>query len=289
MAPARSADCVRRFLLEELDIRGALVRLSGAWTRMQSGRHYPAPVQRLLGEMAAVSVLVGCNLKQPARLTFQVQGNGPVSLLVVDCDEQLTIRGMAKHAPNVPARGLSELLGDGRLVLTLQSRTAREPYQSVVPLHGASVAEVFEHYLAQSEQQPTRLWLAATPSSASGMFLQALPGASGKDADGWNRVAHLAATVSADELQRLPAEVLLTRLFPEESVRLFDGNEVRYECPEDWNKVRAMLKGLGREEIESILHEHGEIVVHDDICNHEYRFGPEVLDELFPGTRPTLH
>lgn len=289
MAATEKADWVRRFLLEELDIRGALVRLTGAWTRMQRGRQYPAPVQRLLGEMTAVGVLIGSNLKQPARLTFQVQGNGPVSLLVVDCDEQLAIRGMAKHAAEVPECGLSGLLGDGRLVLTLQAKMAREPYQSVVPLHGESVAEVFEHYLAQSEQQPARLWLFATPSSACGLFLQALPGAAGKDADGWNRIVQLAATVSADELQRLPAEILLPRLFPEESVRLFEGREVRHECPEDWDKVRSMLKGLGRDEVESMLREHGEIVVRDDICNHEYRFGPEVLGELFPDTRPTLH
>lgn len=286
-------DFVQRFLLEELDIRGVVVRLTDVWRRMQAHRAYPAPVLQLLGEMTAVTVLIGSNLKQPGRLIFQVQGHGPVSLMVVDCTEQLAVRGMAKHHDVVAPGSVSDLLGDGRLVLTLQSEGVREPYQSLVPLRGDTVAEIFEHFLAQSEQQPARLWLAATPQGAAGLFLQTLPGAGQRDADGWNRVAQLAATVSRQELLQLPPEELLTRLFAEEAVRLFEAQEVRYECPKDWDKVRNMLRSLGREEVASMLHEHGEIVVHDDICNHEYRFDESILDELFPpqggAARPTLH
>src|SRR5574340_795655 len=284
MAIKEPEDFVRRFLLEDLDIRGAVVRLTGAWRHMQARRGYPAPVAGLLGEMTTVTLLIGSNLKQPGRLTFQVRGHGPVSLLVVDCTEQLLIRGMALHHAHVAAAALPELLGDGRLVLTLQSDQAREPYQSIVPLDGASVAQVFEHYLAQSEQQPARLWLSATEERAAGLFLQRLPGADQKDPDGWNRVQQFAATVTDAELRDLPAPTLLTRLFAEEPIWLFSPRPVRYECPEDWDKVRDMLRSLGRQEVEAILREHGEIVVRDDICNHEYRFGAAVLDELFPDT-----
>ncbi len=281
-------DSVERFLLEDLDIRGALVRLGPAWRQMHAGRGYADAVRDLLGELAAVTALIGCNLKIPGRLTFHLRGHGPVGMLVVDCDERLRIRGMAKAAEDLSPAPLPELLGDGRLVLTLDSRAADEPWQSVVPLDGDCVAAVFEHYLAQSEQAPSRLWLMADAAHACGLFLQKLPDADQRDPDGWNRVLQLAATLAPAELA-LPAETLLTRLFPEEDVRLFDAVPVVYHCPRDEEKVLGMLRALGREEIEETLAEQGEIVVHDDICGEEYRFGRDIVDLLFPPPPHTLH
>lgn len=277
---------VHGFLFEDLDIRGALVQLDGAWRAMHAGRGYPAPVRSLLGELAAVSALIGANLKAPGRLTFQLQGHGPISLLVVDCNERLQLRGMARAAADTGAAPVAQLFGDGRLVLTLEGAAA-QPYQSQVPVVGDTIAAIFEHYLVQSEQQPARLWLAADADQAAGLFLQCLPGAAAKDEDGWNRIQQLAATVRPGELA-LPAATLLCRLFPEETVRLFDARPVSYHCPRDEDRVRAMLASLGRDEVADILAEHGEVVIHDDICNHEYRFGAGILDELFGGPR-TLH
>jgi molecular chaperone Hsp33 len=281
-------DAIRRFLIEGLDIRGAVVRLGPAWQAMQAGRGYGPPERGLLGELAAITALIGSNLKQPGRITFQMQGHGPVRMLLVDCDEQLRIRGLAKTEGDVPATGVPELLGDGQLVLNLQTNASTQPYQSYVPLEGNSVAEIFEHYLAQSEQTPTRLWLMANADHACGLFLQKLPGADAADADGWNRVQHLAGTVRPDELT-LPAESLLARLFPEETLRLFAPQPVAYHCPRDEEKVMNMLRTLGREEIEEMLAEHDEIVIQDDVCNHEYRFGREVLSQLFPTPSQLRH
>lgn len=283
-----SDDFVRRFLLEDLDIRGAVVRLGASWRAMQAGRGYPDAIARLLGQMNAVALLVGANLKQTGRLSVQLQGHGPVSLLFVDCKQNLSFRGVARYGALPEEEGLDALVGDGRLALTLYNEDA-EPYQSLVPLHGNSITEVFEHYLAQSEQQPARLWLFADAECATGLFLQKLPGADAKDADGWSRAESLAATVRGAELGTLPVADLLLRLFPEEAVRLFKPRAARYECPEDWNKVRNMLLSLGRDEVESLLAEHGAIVVHDDICNHEYRFAAEDVAALFDASPPTLH
>ncbi|GAB2182286.1 Hsp33 family molecular chaperone HslO [Denitratisoma sp. agr-D3] len=282
-------DSVSRFLLEDLDIRGAIVHLDHAWQGMQAGRDYAPTTRDLLGQMAAVTTLIGSNLKTPGRLSFQVQGHGALRLLVVDCDEQLRLRGLAKAPADLAPAPVPELLGDGQLVLTLQTNTALDrPYQSFVPLEGDTVAEIFEHYLETSEQAPSRLWLAANERSACGLFLQKLPDADKKDEDGWNRVQLLANTVKAGELALAPEE-LLRRLFPEENVRLFDAMPASYYCPRDEEKVRGMLISLGREEIAGLLEEKGEIVIVDDICNHTYRFGPEVLDQLFPPVKRTLH
>jgi molecular chaperone Hsp33 len=272
---------VRGFLFEQLDIRGAWVQLGPAWREMISGRNYPEPVLELLGQLAVVTTLITANLKQAGRLTFQLRGDGEVSLLVMDCDEQLRLRGMARAVPDLSAGSLPELLGDGALTLTLDTADMRQPYQSHVPLQGETLAAVFEHYLAQSEQLPTRLWLAADRETAAGLFLQALPGAAERDADGWNRVQVLADTVRADELLGLGSIKLIERLFPEEDVRVFDPRPVSYHCPRDPGKIESMLRGVGRAECEAILAEHGEIRVHDDICNHEYVLDAAAVAALF--------
>ena len=285
-------DAVHGFLLEDLDIRGALVQLGPSWAAMTSRRSYAAPVRDLLGQLAAVTALIGSKLKTPGRLSFQLQGHGPVSMLVMDCNEQLQLRGMAKSELTADAEtsvaSVGELLGDGRLVLTLQPKTAQTPYQSVVPITGNTLAAIFEHYLEQSEQQPARLWLAATADTACGLFLQKLPGADVRDPDGWNRIEQLAATVHAEELA-LPPEILLTRLFGEENVRLFAPRTAAWHCPRDEEKVRNMLLSLGREELEAILADAEMIAIEDEICGHEYRFGPEIVDELFPPDGRLLH
>jgi molecular chaperone Hsp33 len=273
-------DYVRRFLFEDLDIRGAVVSLGNAWHEMRAGRDDLPAVDALLGELAAVTTLIAGNLKAPGRLTFQLQGHGALSLLLVDCDEQLRVRGTART--KVGAGGTAsfrELLGDGQLVLTLQT-TPGNPYQSVVPLVGDSLAAVFEHYLAQSEQQPARLFLTATENFAGGLFLQKLPDADAKDPDGWNRIGHLAATLKPAELAE-PAANLLMRLFPEENIRLFDPRPVRYHCPKDEEKVLTMLKSLGRAEVEAVLAEQGELVIEDDICRHRYLYGADIVARLF--------
>lgn len=272
---------VRSFLFEALDVRGAWVRLDDAWREMIAGRDYAGPARDLLGQLAAATTLIAANLKQAGRLTFQLRGNGDVSLLVMDCDEQLRLRGMARAEPGIAPGSLQTLLGEGALTLTLDTADMREPYQSHVPIEGDTLATAFEHYLAQSEQLPTRLWLAAGPDAAAGLFLQALPGAHARDADGWNRVQTLADTVRAEELLELGAIKLIERLFTEEDVRVYDPRPVSYFCPYDPAKIHAMLRGVGRAECEAILGEQGEIRVHDDICNHEYVLDAAAVAALF--------
>lgn len=290
MSDLPAQDGVQRLLFEELDIRGAVVRLESSWQAMQAGRDYPPAVAGVLGEMTAVASLIAAQLKQPGRLTFQMRGNGPISMLVIDCNENLEFRGMAQAEANVAPATVDQLMGHGQLMLTLDLPEAREPYRSFVPLEGETVAAVFEHYLEQSEQQASRLYLVASPTAAVGLFLQKMPDADAKDGDGWNRLQQLAATIKPEELLGLSTEALLARIFPEESVRLYPLRPVTYSCPENWEKVREMVRSLGQAELEAILQEHGEVMIKDDICNREYRFDAEAIADLFaPENRPTLH
>ncbi|WP_415035292.1 Hsp33 family molecular chaperone HslO [Azonexus sp.] len=291
---------ITRFLFEGLDIRGAFVRLEATWQKMLAGRDYPLPVSELLGQSAAVTALIAGQLKHSGRLTLQLRGEGPIQMLVLDCQAEedsasaLLLRGMARSQASVLPAPTPELLGaqhGGRLLMSLDLPTAREPYQSFVPLEGETIGEIFEHYLTQSEQQPSRLFCAADERSASCLFLQKLPDADSRDADAWMRISQLAATVKTQELQTLPLETLLQRLFHEEiengdGVRVYPPRPVRYHCPEKSEQIRTMVLSLGRAEAESILAEHGEIHIHDDICNRDYRFSAEDVAALFAAHGP---
>ncbi|UCV13518.1 Hsp33 family molecular chaperone HslO [Quatrionicoccus australiensis] len=279
---------IQRFLFDGLDIRGAIVRLDDCWQQMQADRDYQPTVAQLLGETAAVTALIAGQLKQPGRLTLQLRGNGPIQLLVMDCNEQLQMRGMARSNPVVLPAPVPELLGahqGGQLMMSLDLPTARQPYQSYVPMVGESIAEIFEHYLEQSEQQPSRLFATANSKAAVCLFLQKMPQADNHDQDGWSRISQLAATVKPAELLELDAETLLGRLFHEEiearGLRVYDAQTVVYHCPEDREKVADMIRSLGKADAETILAEHGEILIRDDICNRDYRFSAADVAQLF--------
>lgn len=278
------ANYCRRFTLENLDIRGQLVRLTSVWAGMHHERGYAPAVQGFLGELACVAVLVGSGLKQAGRVTLQIQRAGETGapLAMADCTESLAVRGIARKVDGVDT--FSDWAAGGTLAMTLAHNEPGKPpamYQSIVPLSGLSVAECFEHYFDQSEQVPTHLWIASNAHGAGALLLQKLPGADVKDADGWARMEHLAASVTDAELTSASADELLHRLFHEEDVRLFRAKPVTYACRRDVAKVEAMLVSLGREEVEATLAEQGEIVVTDDICNEEYRFGETDVRRLF--------
>ncbi len=291
----------RRFTLDNLDIRGQVVRLTDVWRDMHDGRHYRANIRQYLGELACVAVLVGAGLKHPGRAALQIQPNrhtgnaradgvevfvGP--LAVLDCTEALALRGMVTANSvsntanaNAHAATFTDWVKDCTLAMTLTYTGTSQIYQSIVPVSGLSVAECFEHYFDLSEQLPTHLWLAANETGAGALLLQKLPNADQKDADGWARVEQLAASVSEMELTTLPADKLLARLFNQEDVRLYEAKPVSYACKRNEQKIEAMLRSLGRAEVEATLTELGVVEVKDDICNQVYRFDAEAVKRLF--------
>jgi molecular chaperone Hsp33 len=275
-------DYVQRFLFEDLDIRGRLTCLTGAWQRMLDGRGYPESIVSLLGHTTALNVLLGANQKGSGRITMQVQGSGPVKLLVSDCTAELRIRGMARYEGS--QAGLANervLLGNGKLSVTLEDLKSGKFYQSLVPLEGETLENIFENYLSQSEQLTTFLRLYADGGALCGLLLEKLPRADVRDPDGWNRVTHLASTLTLNETRDAQPYDLLTRVFPEELMRVFRLYPVEYHCPYNEGKVKDLLRGLGREEVESILAEKGEVVIRNEMCNHEYRFDARAIAEVF--------
>jgi molecular chaperone Hsp33 len=284
--PATDHDTLHRFTFEHTPIRGNTVHLHQSFMIALQNQPYPDFLRIALGELMAAGMLLSATLKMYGALILQIQGKGALKLLVVECSrhadtDALTLRATAKFSENLQAGSLREMIGAGHFAITLDQKDGANGYQGIVPLEGSTVSEMLENYMRRSEQIETSIWLTCNGKQAAGMLLQKLPDQQEADTDAWNRINLLAKTVDDDELLQLPAGQLLYRLFHEEDVRLYDGQAVQFLCSCSRDNVRNMLRMLGQEEINSIIEERGEVEVHCDFCNRNYKFDRIDAGQLF--------
>lgn len=290
----RDNDVLSRFVIERTNVRGELVHLDATWRAILERKDYPEPVRELLGQALAAAALLITTVKLNGSMTLQIQGDGPVSLLVVQAKADRTLRGLAHWQDPVMPGPLAQLLGSARMAITLDPGVERERYQGIIAIDTeASLAEAIEGYFTRSEQLATRLWLAAGDERAAGMLLQALPGET-DDADAWNRSVQLGDTVKQEELLELPQREVLRRLFHEEDVRVFEPEPVSFRCTCSRERIETVLRSLGYDEVQGIIVEQGRVSVDCEFCNQNYLFDPVDVEQLFaaadqPQVPPTRH
>ena len=290
------------------------MRLTDTWKAVQANHDYPPAITHLLGELVAASTLLAANIKFDGSLVLQIQGDGPIALLVVECRSDLSLRATVKvrEGHEVPADGdMQSLLnpgGNGRFIVVLDPQhkvPGQQAYQGIVPLEGETVAEALQHYMKASEQLDTRLWLGADADHAAGMLIQRLPHHGGSDTttlseqaatETWDRATALATTLKRDELLTTEIDTLIHRLFWEETLVAFDPLPVRWHCPCTRERVANMLRSLGQVEVDDILAERGQVDVACDFCGKPYVFDAVDCAALFTGSQqangdapPTVH
>jgi molecular chaperone Hsp33 len=283
-------DTLHRFLFERLPIRGHLVHLDAAWRALIEHRDYPDVIRETLGEAVVASLLLAATIKFEGVLSLQLQGNGPMHLLLAQCTSGLGVRGLARYRElgGSLQAGVPDLIGEGNLTVTLETDDGAQRYQGIVPIAGHRLAESLQGYFQNSEQLPTRLWLHADASGASGMLLQKLPGSGSLPAaelaaidDAWTRVQLIGDTLTPEELRTLADAEILHRLFNEDDLRLFEPSPVYFRCRCSRERVAGMLQGLGEQETRGVLAERGKVEVHCDFCNRAYNFDAVDVEQLF--------
>ena len=289
-------DSLKKYLFEDKTVKLQAVRLHDTWREAQVHHDYPPAVQRMLGELVAAATLLAANLKFDGSLVMQLQGDGPVSLLVVECRADLSIRATVKLRQDfvVPDTGNVRTLinptGTGRFMVILDPARkvpGQQAYQGIVPLESDSVAKVLELYMSASEQLDTRLFLSADKDFAAGLLLQRLPETGGRTGDikegesTWSRVCVLADTIRPQELIETDPETMVHRLFWDETLMVFDPVPVRWFCSCSRERIADMLRMLGAAEIESILEERDDVEVNCEFCGKPYRFDAVDCASLF--------
>lgn len=282
----RQPDKLQRFLIESCDVRGQLVHLDTTWAEATARTDYPPRVKKVLGEAFVAASLLAGTIKFNGKMTLQVRGDGPVHLLVVQVTRSGDMRGLARWKEEPFDDDLQTQFGENaRMIISIEAEEKGEPYQGIVPLEGKQLSDSLKHYFTTSEQLPTELVLAVSDKTAAGILIQKLPAHErvSQDLDGWQRASILTATVEPQELCELEAENLLTRLYHEEQVRVFDKSDVRFHCACSRERTSSMLLGLGVEEVQSILDEQGKVEITCEFCDAEYTYDAVDVMGLFKG------
>jgi molecular chaperone Hsp33 len=289
-------DALKKFLFDDRSVRVESVRIEQAWLSAQEHQQYPAPVTALLGELVAASTLLAANLKFDGSLLLQLQGDGAIALMVVECRADLSIRATVKmrERPLPDAGDLQSLLNPGgtaKFIVVLdppKHTPGRQAYQGIVPLEGTSVAQALEQYMLRSEQLHTRIWLAADSLHCSGLLIQRLPLQGGAQQteietadESWARAQHLAQTLTPAEMLSTDQDTLLHRLFWQETLLVFESILITWKCSCTQERVADMLRMLGKAEVDDILQEQGKVEVACEFCGLPYVFDALDTETLF--------
>ena len=273
---------VQTFVLEDHGIRGALVRLEETWQQVVAAHDYPPEVRALLGESVVSTLLLATGLKATPSVSLQLQGQGPLKMLLVQCTDGQRVRGMASFKNYATG---TALLGDGRLVVNLDTGKPNGFFQGIVPLTSAKLEECLESYFAQSEQLETRLVLRTDGERVAGLLLQVLPGhGEARAVEAFETAAACAATVSAHELTRAAAEDLLPKLFAGQAIRLFSARPVAHDCRCTPERLAGVVRMLGADEVKSLLAEQGHVELKCEFCNRAFRYDDTQVDAIMRGT-----
>ena len=271
---------MRRFVLQGGAVRGQWVRLASVWDALREHASYPDPVRDLLGEAAAAAVLLASTLKFDGTLTLQLQGDGAVRLLLVQCSNNFDLRALARFDAGAVRPDFPTLAGAGQLTVTVETAAdAASRYQGIVPLVGDSLAEALEHYCEQSEQLPTVLRLTADGNGATGVLLQRLPRSGGIDANDapdpdqlWERSAAALRNFAVPDLAASDCASLARRCGAGEDVRLFAPQAVRFRCRCSHERIVGVLRSLGEGELQDLIKEQGAVTVTCEFCQKPWLF-----------------
>lgn len=278
-----ASDLSQRFLLPTQDLRGETVRLERSLQDIYSGHVYSDAVRILLGQFAAAVVLISNNLKYQGRIILQGRSSSSVSLVMVECDHERHIRGVAQGDVLANPMDPLSLLQDGQLVLTIE-RDGGQRYQGIVSLQGPTLADALGDYFAQSEQLASHFWLGCDGRQATGLMLQQLPPEQRTDAEeraeAWREAVSLLNTLTLSETMAETTETLIWRLFHQHDITSFASQSVQFRCSCSRQRSLDALGLIGAEDVATLVDEQGHVEMRCEMCGNCYIFTPEELPAL---------
>jgi len=284
------SDSLYRFVVEGCNVRGQLVYLDQSWRELASRHDYPPVVRRILGEAVSAAALLSATIKFDGALSIQASGDGGLRLLVAEATANGTLRGLARWKGELHDALLTDLLGNGRLAITIDPGGNRERYQGIVELQSDGLSQSLRGYFSHSEQLPTRLWLAVEEERVAGLLLQRVPEPEHEkswldigdtSADAWRQTVELADALNPTELLELGVPNLLARINGDRAVRLYRGEDWRFLCSCSRDKVSEVLRALGRDDLDSLIEERRQVSVNCEFCNAEFSFDAVDVAQLF--------
>jgi len=277
----RQRDAVVPFVFDRLPVRGAIVQLSSEWQRLIATHDYEPTLRGVLGQAAAATPLIAQSMKSGSSVTLQLTGDGPLSMLVMQCTSELHFRGLASAFTDTAGLSFAELAAGARCAITVENVNSERPYQGIVEVGQESLAASLENYFQRSAQLPSHLTLVTDDRLVGGILLQRLPGETAPAADDWRRLGLLAETLRAADLADGVGTGIIGKLFAEDDVRVFAPQPAIFRCRCSRERAANVLKLLGEEECQLAGEEEEQIVVTCEYCGSRERFDPVDIAALF--------
>lgn len=281
-------DLLQRFIFENIPVRGEFIHLDDSYQTIVNQHPYPPALRSLLGEALCVAGLLSAIIKFEGRLTIQFRGTGKLKLLLAQSDNQFNLRGLAKWEGEMSEAELTEALQEGILAVMIDSGPGKQ-YQGMVAWRGNSLTESIEGYFKDSEQLPTKIWLAVDEKSAAGFLLQIVPAAD-KNLIAMEQAAihphldyltNLSKEINDIDLLYIDYQEFLKNFYPNEEIRIFPDVPVAFGCTCSRSKSEDAIYLLGKEEAEEEIRNKNSLVVTCDFCNQEYVFDKVDVAEIF--------
>lgn len=237
-----------------------------------------------LGRLLTAAAMMGAMLKSRTdSMTLQIKGGGPAGRLMAVVDGDGHLKGYVQNpVVELPPREDGHLdvggaVGHDGTLDVIRDLGLREPYIGQVPLVSGEIAEDVTRYFAISEQTPTVCALGVLVNEdlsvrcAGGFIVQLLPGALESEIVQLEKnIAAMPSVTSMMEQGKTVKDMLdmaLDTFAPE----VLDTSFVEYRCDCSEERVRRMLKSLGKKEVENLRNEDPVAEVHCQFCDKTYR------------------
>jgi molecular chaperone Hsp33 len=308
-ATAAGEDVCLPFIINDGAFRGRLVRLTGAVSEILERHNDPKEVSALLAESMVAAVALAGGLKYDGVFTLQIQGTGPVHMLVTDVTSAGELRACAKYDADRlsvelskprPAGFTPQLTGpSGHLAFTVDQGPDTERYQGIVALSGETLAESIHHYFRQSEQIESALKIAVGAPrdggtwTAGAVLIQRMPEDGGRPVDreeaedAWRTAVILLGSLKDSELLdlSLSPKQLLIRLYATVGIGLLERRPILAKCRCSRERSERILASFPVEEVRSYAQD-GIVHMICEFCRTDYAFSESELLALSQQHRP---
>jgi molecular chaperone Hsp33 len=250
-----------------------------------------------LGRALTGGLLMGALMKRGQRIALKFEGNGPLKKILVEADNDGTVRGFV-GVPDAEVPILDEklnvagALGSEGTLTVVKDLGLKEPYRGIVKLLTGQIAEDIAHYFSESEQIPSAVGLGVfvrpdgEVSAAGGFLIQSLPPSEDRVVD--QLIVNIRKIPSVTDLLRegKTPEDILAMIFADLPTHFLGKRDLLLRCSCSRGRVERVLVALGAEELKSMIAEKGEADVTCEFCRTRHHFTRQELENLLEEMAP---
>ncbi len=256
--------------------------------------HNTTPVaSAALGRSLTASAIMGIMMKgDNDKLTFSINGKGPLGNIVCVADSKGTVKGYVNNPlADVQVRADGKLdvgraVGINGLVTIIKDMGMKEPYTGQYPLVNGEIAEDLTAYFAYSEQQPSAVALGVlvdvdyTIRAAGGFIVQLMPQADEKEIDILEKNLSKIKSVSHIIDEGKTPEDLINMVLKDLKPVIYEEIPVSYSCDCRRERIEKALISIGKKDLDEIIREDKKAEISCHFCNTVYNFNEEELKIL---------